>query len=68
MRAETQAPFSEEHSMTAARKIVAGLFMSLDGVAEAPETWNLPYMDEEMGAAVGQMHAEADTLLLGRVT
>ncbi|MBE1604429.1 dihydrofolate reductase family protein [Actinopolymorpha pittospori] len=54
--------------MTAARKIVAGLFMSLDGVAEAPETWNLPYMDEEMGAAVGQMHAEADTLLLGRVT
>ncbi|MEV5571675.1 dihydrofolate reductase family protein [Spirillospora sp. NPDC052269] len=53
---------------TAERKIVAGLFISLDGVVEAPESWHFPYMDEEMGAAVGQMHAEADTLLLGRVT
>ena len=25
------------------RKIVAGLFMSLDGVVEAPEQWNAPY-------------------------
>ncbi|WP_245658102.1 dihydrofolate reductase family protein [Microtetraspora malaysiensis] len=50
------------------RKIVAGLFMSLDGVVEAPEKWHFPYLNEEMGAAVGQMHAEADTLLLGRVT
>ncbi|MEV0544913.1 dihydrofolate reductase family protein [Nocardia salmonicida] len=54
--------------MTAERKIVAGLFVSLDGVVEAPETWHFPYMDEQMGAAVGQMHAEADTLLMGRVT
>lgn len=54
--------------MTAERKIVAGLFMSLDGVVEAPEIWHFPYMDEQMGAAVGQMHAEADTLLMGRVT
>ncbi|WP_067966363.1 dihydrofolate reductase family protein [Nocardiopsis trehalosi] len=54
--------------MTTERKIVAGLFTSLDGVVEAPETWHFPYMDEEMGAAVGQMHAEADTLLMGRVT
>ncbi|MFC0864928.1 dihydrofolate reductase family protein [Sphaerimonospora cavernae] len=51
-----------------ARKIVAGLFISLDGVVEAPETWHYPYLNEEMGAAVGQMYAEADTLLLGRVT
>ncbi|TDQ46128.1 dihydrofolate reductase family protein [Actinorugispora endophytica] len=50
------------------RKIAAGLFVSLDGVVEAPETWHFPYLDEEMGAAVGQMYAEADTLLLGRVT
>lgn len=54
--------------MTSARKIVAGLFMSLDGVVEAPEKWHFPYLNEEMGAAVGSMHAEADTLLMGRVT
>ncbi|MGV9537838.1 dihydrofolate reductase family protein [Streptosporangium sandarakinum] len=51
-----------------ARKIAAGLFVSLDGVVEAPETWHFPYLSEEMGAAVGQLYAEADTLLLGRVT
>ncbi|MET9068157.1 dihydrofolate reductase family protein [Streptosporangium sandarakinum] len=51
-----------------ARKLAAGLFVSLDGVVEAPETWHFPYLSEEMGAAVGQMYAEADTLLLGRVT
>ncbi|ETK35294.1 dihydrofolate reductase family protein [Microbispora sp. ATCC PTA-5024] len=54
--------------MRAVRKLVAGLFISLDGVVEAPETWHFPYMNEEMGTAVGQMYAEADTLLLGRVT
>ncbi|MED7954507.1 dihydrofolate reductase family protein [Streptomyces sp. BE303] len=54
--------------MTAPRKIVTGLFISLDGVVEAPETWHFPFMNDEMGAAVGQMHAEADTLLLGRKT
>ena len=51
-----------------ARKIAAGLFVSLDGVVEAPETWHFPYLSEEMGAAVGQMYAEADTLLMGRRT
>ncbi|WP_405800626.1 dihydrofolate reductase family protein [Streptomyces sp. NBC_01506] len=54
--------------MSASRKIVAGLFMSLDGVVEAPETWHFPYVDEEMGEAVESMHAAADTLLLGRTT
>ncbi|MFD1930927.1 MULTISPECIES: dihydrofolate reductase family protein [Nonomuraea] len=50
------------------RKIVAGLFVSLDGVVESPETWHFPYMNEEMGAAVMAIQAEADTLLLGRAT
>ncbi|WP_433216665.1 dihydrofolate reductase family protein [Microtetraspora malaysiensis] len=54
--------------MADARKIVAGLFMSLDGVVEAPERWHFPYLNDEMAAAVGAMHAAADTLLLGRVT
>ena len=50
------------------RKVVAGLFISLDGVVEAPETWHFPYFNDEMGAAVGASMAESDTMLLGRVT
>ncbi|MEU7514088.1 dihydrofolate reductase family protein [Streptomyces sp. NPDC042898] len=54
--------------MTAQRKITAGLFISLDGVVEAPDTWHFPYLNDEMEAAVGEMFAGADTLLLGRKT
>jgi dihydrofolate reductase len=50
------------------RRIVAGLFMSLDGVVEAPEHWQAPYFDEEMGQVLGAQMAAADTLLLGRRT
>jgi hypothetical protein len=34
------------------RKITAGLFITLDGVVEAPEKWNPPYYDDELGQAV----------------
>ncbi|MGW1994911.1 dihydrofolate reductase family protein [Embleya sp. NPDC001921] len=47
------------------RKITAGLFISLDGVVEAPETWHFPYYDDEMAAAIAN---SADTLLFGRKT
>jgi dihydrofolate reductase len=50
------------------RKIVAGLFMSVDGVVESPEQWQVPYFNEEMGQALGAQMAESDTLLLGRRT
>jgi len=50
------------------RKIVAGLFVSLDGVVEAPEQWHFPYFNDEMGEAVGSQMAAADTMLLGRHT
>ena len=50
------------------RKIVAGMFISLDGVVEAPDQWHFPYFNEEMGAAVGSMLDTSDTLLIGRVT
>ena len=50
------------------RRLVAGLFVSLDGVVEAPERWHFPYLSQEMNAAVSGMYAEADTLLLGRTT
>jgi dihydrofolate reductase len=50
------------------RKIVAGLFISLDGVFEAPDQWHFPYFNDEMGEAVGGQIAAADAMLLGRVT
>jgi dihydrofolate reductase len=50
------------------RKIVAGLFISLDGVVEAPETWHFPYFNDEMGEVVGAQRGSADTMLLGRKT
>lgn len=31
------------------RKIVAGLFVSLDGVAESPDRWVFPYFNEQVG-------------------
>ena len=50
------------------RKITAGLFMSLDGVIEAPDQWHFPYYNDEMGVAVDATFAGADTMLLGRRT
>jgi dihydrofolate reductase len=50
------------------RKIVAGLFLSLDGVYEAPDQWHFPYFNDEMGEAVQSQMDAADTMLLGRVT
>ena len=50
------------------RKIVAGLYVSVDGVVEAPETFTGPYFSPEVGQAVGSLIAGGDTLLLGRVT
>ncbi|WP_327122531.1 dihydrofolate reductase family protein [Streptomyces sp. NBC_01727] len=50
------------------RKITAGLFISLDGVIEAPDQWHFPYFNDEMGAAVDATLGQADTLLIGRKT
>jgi dihydrofolate reductase len=50
------------------RKIIAGLFISLDGVTEAPDQWHFPYFNDEMGAAVNATFSGADTILFGRKT
>ncbi len=50
------------------RKIVAGLFITVDGVVEAPEQWQFPYYNEEMAETVSAQMAAADTMLLGRKT
>jgi len=48
------------------RKIVAGLFITLDGVIEAPEKWNPPYYDDELSRAVMPLIEDAGTHLYGR--
>ena len=50
------------------RKIVAELFISLDGVVEAPDQWHFPYFNDEMGASVDATLGAVDTLILGRKT
>src|SRR5215207_9968214 len=60
------------------RKINAGLFITLDGVVEAPGSsdisllerrgWTEPFFTEEMGAAIGEQMQNQDALLLGRKT
>lgn len=50
------------------RKVVSGLFISLDGVVESPEKWQFDHFDAEMAAGLDAVIAAADAALLGRVT
>jgi dihydrofolate reductase len=54
--------------VTTMRKIVSGLFISLDGVIEDANSWMGPWFNAELGQAVGTMIASQDTMLIGRVT
>jgi len=50
------------------RKIVAALFMSLDGVVESPENWTTPFFNDEVWQVTSKGMAASDALLLGRRT
>lgn len=50
------------------RKVISGLFISLDGVTESPDQWQFDNFDAEMVAGMGEVIANVDTALLGRVT
>jgi dihydrofolate reductase len=50
------------------RKTVAGVLMSLDGVVESPEKWQVRYFDDEMGELIDTAATQADAMLLGRHT
>ena len=50
------------------RKVVAGLFISLDGVVESPDQWQFDHFDEDMAAGMSAQLATQDAVLLGRVT
>ncbi|MEU5877401.1 dihydrofolate reductase family protein [Spirillospora sp. NPDC047279] len=49
------------------RKVVSGLFISLDGVVESPDQWQFAF-DEQMGESLAEVLETSDTILLGRVT
>lgn len=63
------------------RKIIGGMFVSLDGVIQAPGGptedptggfahggWMFPVADDEVGAAIGEFFSQPYDLLLGRRT
>lgn len=50
------------------RKIVAALFVSVDGTVEAANEFTSGYMDQEVGQELGAQMAERDTMLFGRRT
>ncbi|MFD0853954.1 dihydrofolate reductase family protein [Actinomadura adrarensis] len=49
------------------RKVVSGLFISLDGAVDAPDQWQHAF-DDEMGESLGKTLESADAVLMGRVT
>lgn len=50
------------------RKIIAGEFISLDGVIDAANQLTGAYFNDELGQYLGSGMARTDALLLGRVT
>ena len=49
-------------------KLQVAEFLTLDGVMEAPEQWNGPFLNEEMGMEIGSNLFQCDALLYGRRT
>lgn len=49
------------------RKLIAGLFHSLDGVVEAPFKFQFDSFDDALGEMLTGIQGETDTVLMGRV-
>ena len=50
------------------RRLVVTMFMTLDGVVEAPEKWSFPYWNDEIERFKHDELFASDAQLLGRVT
>jgi dihydrofolate reductase len=50
------------------RKVIAGLFITLDGVTESPNKWQFDNFDNDMMETMSAHIAQEDDILLGRVT
>ena len=49
-------------------KIIVSEFLTLDGVMEAPEAWQFPYISDDVGEYIQAQILALDAQLLGRVT
>lgn len=47
-------------------RIISNFFIALDGVVEKPETWHLPYFNDEMDAIIGAGMETNKAFLMGR--
>lgn len=50
------------------RKLMSALFITVDGVVEAPHNWSFDHFDDGMEAAMAAQISAQDAVLLGRVT
>ncbi len=50
------------------RKLIAYEYVTLDGVMEAPEQWQFPYVSDDVAEAIKRQILEAGGILLGRIT
>ena len=58
---------SPNHEEAPVGRIVSNLFISLDGVVQAPNDWHFPYWSDEMGEVVGAGFETTEAMLMGRV-
>jgi len=49
------------------RKVIAGLFHSVDGVVEAPYKFQFDSFDDDLGEMLTKIQQSTDTVLMGRV-
>jgi dihydrofolate reductase len=73
-----RSAFDEQTKENNMRKLISGLFITLDGVVEAPGSgdttlpdkrgWSMPFTDEEVGGFIMGGMASSDAMLLGRNT
>ncbi len=50
------------------RKVIVTEFLTLDGVMEAPEEWQFPYVNADVAEEIGAGIHASEALLLGRMT
>ena len=50
------------------RRVIVAMYVTLDGVMEAPDKWSFPFWNEEAAKYASDLLFAADALLLGRVT
>jgi len=50
------------------RRVIAYEYLTLDGVMEAPEKWQFPYLSNDVAELIKAQMLQADAVLLGRTT